>query len=475
MTLIREVMEMAEGVWDLQYSDMDAWAMLELGNTDLGDVRRTQRLVRLTSALARYPACSLPEACNSWASTKAGYRFLDNDDIQPEAILSGHRQSTLKRIGEHPVVLAIQDTSLFNFTSHPATKGLGPIGRYPNQKVGAKGFLVHSCLAVTPEGVPLGMLGQKVWSRPETQNGLEDNETSQEPESTKDEKESVRWIEMLTSSTQGLPPETRVITVADREADIYEFFATAQRSRRDVLVRASHNRWLAGRRKRLWGVLEEAEVLGTMQIEIPRADNRPARSATLELRAALVHLQSPKTVTKVLLSAVQAREVNPPKGEKRIEWRLLTTLPVATVEEASTCVCWYTKRWTIERYHYTLKSGCQIEELQLETVDRLHRALAVYAVVAWRLLHLTYVAREEPDGPCTTVLSDAEWKVLYVLTQRTKQLPKSPPTLKTAVRWVAQLGGFLGRKHDGDPGVKVLWKGYRRLQENLALWNILQT
>ena len=151
---------------------------------------------------------------------------------------------------------------------------------------------------------------------------------------------------------------------------------------------------------------------------------------------------------------------------------LLTTLPVATFEEALQCLTWYTYRWRIERYHFILKSGCQVEKLQLETRDRLMRALAVYSMVASRLLWLTYHARQTPDAPCTVALSDSEWKALYAATHKTTILPDCPPDLQTAVLWIARLGGFLARKGDGQPGVKVLWRGFRRLQDLTTMWEI---
>lgn len=470
---------MAEFYGEQYDADAQTWAMIELGHTDVGDRRRTLRLVRLVAALVHRPASSLPGACGTWAATKAAYRFLDNEDVEPEAVLSGHRQSTLKRAGEHPLILAVQDTTAYNFSSHRATRGLGPIGKRSGNSP-PTGFFMHSSLAVTPEGVPLGLLAHKLWVRPEAEGETEAEGDSAQPNSPGEDKESVRWEELLRSSTEGIPAGTQVVTVADREADIYDFLFTAQQLHQHVLVRACYNRRLHGTPDQLWDALEQAPVVGHMVIEVPRADDRPSRTATLELRTARVTLREPssaRTRDATLLKpyAVLAREIDPPEGQEAIEWRLLTTLPVTSAEDACTCVRWYTHRWKIERYHYTLKSGCQVEELQLETVDRLHRALAVYSVVAWRLLYLTYMARTEPDAPCTSCLSNAEWQALYCQVHRTRHVPEHPPTLKTAVLWIARLGGFLARKRDGNPGVQVLWRGYRRLQDMVIMWNVLQS
>jgi hypothetical protein len=462
-------------------SETAAWAVVELGLTDLGDLRRTHRLVQLASALAANPACSLPQACKSWADTKGAYRFLDNEDIEPEELLNGHRRSTLSRIGEHPMILAVQDTSTYSFTGHRATRGLGPIsGRFPGSDAFPTGFLVHSCLAVTPDGVPLGLLAHKLWVRPEAEGSSEDDGQLQDHnDATAVATESSCWEEILRNSTQSVPPGTKVLTVCDRGADIYDFFAVARRLHQEVLVRSAHNRELAGRKDHLWDKVKRDDPVGVMVVELPRADDRPPQTVTLQLRTARVRLHIPQSartedVSRVTLSAVLAQEIQSPEGREPIEWRLLTTLPVTSAEDAANCVRWYTKRWTIERYHYTLKSGCRIEELQLETVDRLHRALAVYSVVAWRLMYLTYMARTEPESPCTRFLSDSEWKALYCQTHRTKKLPTNPPGLRTAVLWIARLGGFLARKRDGNPGVKVLWQGYRRLQDMVVMWDLLR-
>lgn len=463
--------------------DPASWAFVELGQTDLGDPRRTHRLLQLASALVANPTCSLPGACKTWANTKGAYRFLENDDIEPEAILAGHRRSTLQRIGEHPMILAVQDTTSYSFTSHRATRGLGPIaGRIPGTDIYPMGFHVHSCLAVTPEGVPLGLLGHKLWVRPVMESKSTETEqlfSGNPAENDTEVKESVCWEEMLRMSTQGIPAGTKVLTVGDRGADIYDFFVSAVRLQQDVLVRASRKRQVTAEKEFLWDLVRKVEAVGQMVIEVPRGDDRPSRAATLELRTAKVRLRRPSSArtqeaVRVILSAVVAQEIDPPAGQEAVHWTLLTTLPVTTAEDAANCVRWYTKRWTIERYHYTLKSGCEVEELQLETLERLHRALAVYSAVAWRLLYLTYLARKEPESPCTRFLSASEWGALYCQAHRTTKLPNTPSTLREAVLWIAKLGGFLARKRDGNPGVKVLWQGYRRLQDMVVMYDILR-
>lgn len=454
------------------------WAMVELGRAWLGDPRRTARLIELASSLVEKPSCSLPEACGNWAATKAAYRFFSNEEIEPGDILAAHRQSTVERVREHSMVLAIQDTTVYNFTTHRSTRGQGPIsGKQKGYTKGPTGFFVHSCLAVAPEdGTPLGLLGQDLWVRPET-----DGSAGSDPDEKRSAqaKESLRWQAMLRAGTEGLPPTTRVLTVTDREGDLFDFFVAATQEHKDILVRAKWDRRLGNQDTHLWQAVEQAPVVGHHTVEVTRAENRPGRTAQLELRVAKVTLQVPSHLrsgglSPVALSAVLARELDPPDGQEPTEWLLLTTLDISAEAGAMACVQWYSYRWKIERYHYTLKSGCRIEELQLEDVDRLHRALAVYSVVAWRLLYLTYLARRGPEQPCTLFLSDSEWKALYCSIHRTNRVPAKPPDLQTAVIWIARLGGFLARKHDGAPGVKVLWRGFRNLQERAVMWDLLR-
>jgi hypothetical protein len=231
-----------------------------------------------------------------------------------------------------------------------------------------------------------------------------------------------------------------------------------------LLIRAEHNRKVQHELDYLIPTIEQAPVLGQHTIELERNPERPARSATLTVRAMQVtievprHHKQPKQCQPVTLNVLLVEESTPPAEGKPIRWLLLTTLSIDSFEQAWQCVVWYSLRWLIERFHFTLKSGCRIEQLQLETAERLLNALATYSIVAWRLMWLTYSARLSPDDSCETVLQRAEWKLL-----RRKFEPKNraqrPPSIRQAVRWIAQLGGFLARKGDGEPGLKTLWRG----------------
>lgn len=442
-----------------------SWADYELRHAALPDRRLQRRLVRIVEALARRPECSVPQAAGNWASTKAAYRFWDNRRVSHHALRAAHRQSTLERLPSEGVLLALQDTTSFNFTSHPATTGLGYLARRKR-----RGLWLHSTLCVSSAGVPLGTLHQRFWVRRLDELGKRAQRRHKE---TKD-KESQRWLTAQTATDQLLPAERTVITVGDREADFYDLFALPRRPGRHLLVRAKSRRAVRHEARLLWAAVRASPAQGQVDLELGRRPDRPARRATLTIRYGTFQIQPPSThprrkeLPPLAVTAVLVEEEHPPAGQPAVRWLLMTTLAVNGLADAVQVVRWYAQRWLIERYHYTLKSGCRVEDLQLQTAARLKRALATYAIVAWRLLWLTYEARQHPNAPCDRVLGAREWQVL----QRhfTKSSPKArrPPTLRQAVGWIAQLGGFLARRQDGEPGVKVIWRGMRRLQDLVA-------
>jgi hypothetical protein len=322
--------------------------------------------------------------------------------------------------------------------------------------------------------VPLGIIHQQTWAR-EADEGKRGTRRKRLVE----EKESFRWLEMVDEVESLMPHEVEVWVVGDREADIFELFAMQRRPDLHLVVRAAHSRKLAGEEARyLHTAVDAAPVLGKMRVAVPRSRKRKERTASLEVQACTVTLAPPrnhlgrKDLSPVTVSVVRVREKGTvPEGEEPIEWMLTTTVGVSCLADAVRVVEAYAQRWKVERYHYVLKSGCGIEKLQLGNADRIERALAIYNVVAWRLLYMAYVSRVAPDLPCTAVLQEEEWKTLYVVgAAKPRPLPTKPPTVREAVRMVAMLGGFLGRKGDGDPGVQSLWTGFRRLMDfTLAL------
>ncbi len=449
-----------------------AWALAEVGAAQMGDSRRTRRLATLLGDLAARPGEGLPAACATPAATKAAYRFLASDAIVAEEILAAHRRATQERLVGERLVLALQDTTMLDFTAHAALTGTGPLA-HPAQT----GLLVHSVLATTTEGVPQGLLHQHLWARDPETTGLR-HRRRQRPTA---EKESQRWLDARLATRQAVPADIAVLTVADREADSYDLFALPRPPRTDLLIRATHNRRIGEETSYLWEAVRAAPVGDVATVAVGRRADREPREAYLTLRWTPVTLLPPRNrpqrdvLPPVPVVAILAEEPAPPVGEPPIRWLLLTTWRVASGEDALACVRWYACRWLIERYHYVLKSGCRVEALPLRTSDRLHRALALSTIVAWRLLWLTYLARVDPDVPWTTVLTTAEWQVLHAAIHPAAPLPPRPPPLGQAVRWIARLGGFLDRRGDGEPGVKVLWRGLRRLEDLTLGWHLATT
>ena len=449
------------------------WVREEMATLDLGHATREARIHRMIEQFAAQPSASIPKACGSWADTKAAYRALESEDTSAEAIRQAHAESTRERARTQERLLVVQDTTALSFNTRPGIEGLGPVG-----KKGSHGLMVHSALVLTHEGVPLGVVHQQVWARDEAA----DKRGSRRARRI-EEKESFRWLEAVDEAESRLPGEAEVWVVADREADLFELFAMERRARLELVVRATQDRKLVGARSdTLHPAVAAAPRLGWMEVAVPRSRKRKARTAVLEVRACALTLEPPRNcvgrgeLSPVRVHAVWVRETETvPQGEEPIEWLILTTLAVRTLARAAEVVGAYAQRWKVETYHYVLKSGCKVEELQLHTADRIERALALYTVVAWRLLYLTYVARKAPQLPCTAVLEEEEWRLLYaVSSRRGAKLPQEPPTVREAVRRLAMLGGFLGRKSDGDPGVQSIWTGFHRLMEFSFAYDVLR-
>jgi hypothetical protein len=440
------------------------WAAQELATADFGDARLAKRLVRIVADKLAKPTASIPLASGSWAASKATYRFLASDQVAADSIRAAHRDATRSRIQHHDAVLVLQDTTELLYTSHPHTTGLGFLDH-----ASSRGLKVHSALAATIDGVPLGLVQQSVWARDAAEKGRKARKRPQA------ERESQRWLTTLAEVQTAIPAPTRLIVVADREADIYPLFIAPREERTDLVVRATYNRGLVGGSK-LEQVAETVAWQGSRTVTIPGNGSRAARTATVQIGWTSVQLLPPQdyprpaAAPRPTLQLVLVEEREPPAGVKPLRWLLWTSLPVTSWDEALAVVNAYRRRWLIERYHYVLKSGCGIEQLQLETAERLERALAVCCIVAWRLLWLTYQARKTPEVACSEVFARHEWEALVCTVQGTPVPPSEPPTLREAVRMVAQLGGFLARRGDEEPGVKTLWRGLIRLDDIAATW-----
>lgn len=447
----------------------------------LPDPRLKLRVQQMVNQMQKAPDASIPQQMvGDKADIKGAYRFLANERVLHQALLAGVREATLQRIEDRvqagdEVVLLIQDTVSFNFTHHPATTGLGTL-----EKPHLRGFFAHNTLAVSQAGVPLGLIEQQVWVRPEAELG----KSHERKQRAFEEKESFKWVKGSPSAVTVAPSvlhdkSVLDIVIGDRESHIYAFLADCYANQQAVIVRACQGRAFTAEGHDLFDEIQSWPVQHAYDFEVPRIPNREARETRLALRYGTISLKRPKRTKTpyetLTLQVVYVMEIDPPPGIEHIYWVLLTSLPVNSVAQALQIVKWYTYRWLVERFHYVLKSGCRLEERQIQTVGGLQRLLGVFNMVAWRLLWLTYQSCQTPDVSCLVALEWDEWQALYATIHQTQEIPGTPPTLSEAVRWIARLGGFLGRTSDGEPGVKVLWRGWRKLQTLTAMWRLLRS
>ena len=442
--------------------DQEGWPAQEMLTANFGDERLNHRAALLLGRLADRPEASVPAAFQGWPETLAAYRFFDNQKATPEKVLEPHRDATLKRAGQFPLVLCVQDTTELDYTSKPQIQGLGPL----NYKE-SLGLYIHPTLAITPERLCLGVVDQWSWARDPEEHGGKDRQ--HRLQRSIEDKESFRWLEgyRRVCDWQSTLPETRLVYVADRDSDMFELFEEGQSGEASWLIRASQDRALVGG-GHLRQAIRETEVACILEFDLPATSQRAKRHVTQTVRVARCKLRPPyrpdKKLPPIEVTAILAWEEKPPEGAEPVEWLLLTDLPVQSAEEAREKVQWYLCRWQIEVYFRILKSGCRVEDLQLQERNRLEVALAFYMIVAWRVLYLIMLGRTLPELSCEIVFAPEEWKAVYLVTQK-KKPPLEPPPLQDILVMIARLGGFLARKGDGDPGPKALWIGLQRTHD----------
>ena len=456
------------------------WAEQEFGGAPLGDQRLSRRLVQSATAQAESPMLSFGGAAGGdWALVKGHYRLLDQPDesaVTMENILLPHREQTLRRMQAEQTVLCIHDGTDLDYNGAAECEGLGVIGA--NQtSAKSRGLHLHSSLVVTEQGLPLGVLGARC-SAPESRSAEETRSSTQIP---LEEKETYAWVRAMrdAEAVAAEMPQTKIVQVMDREADFFELFDEWREGTRrtHLLVRAQHNRRTTSEKKLFDGVRATEPVL-RLQLHIGRQSARPKRSkqkarpkraeriAEMALRYQSVELRPPTYLgdkEAFLLSIVHIVEEQPAAGVTPVEWFLLTTLTIASPEQAERLVQRYCLRWRIEDWHRVLKTGCGVEELRNETAERLQRAIAIYMVIAWRIMLMTLLGREVPDLPPEVLFTDIEIEVLAAYAGSRRDL-KPPERLGEAVLIVARLGGHLGRKRDPPPGHEVIWIGYSMLR-----------
>jgi hypothetical protein len=433
------------------------WAYQEICGAKLWDPRCYHTLTSALQRLGEHSEVSFSRALGS--QRKAVSRILHHDKTSAEDLLVGHVKATKRRCQAEGFVLIASDTTLADFTPHAATEGLGPVSDKKNQQ----GFFIHSALALHPSGIPLGLLHQHCWVRDPEKFG-----TAQERKKRPfEDKESYKWLTTLRAIEKALPKSVKALLIQDSEADIYDFFAAPRRPEIGLLIRAAHPRRVetADEKSTLFAAIAQAPVIATLSVAVRAQPNREARTALLSIRSQSLGICAPAHglsagKATLPLQVIRALEETPAAGVKEpIDWVLLTSEAVADAATALQMVAYYSKRWLIERFHYVLKSGCGFEKLQLDQFLTLEKALSLYSIVAWRLLHLTYLARQTPDTPAEVAISPTERVVLERATGR------AVTTVAEAVLAVARIAGFQPVPSAPTPGVKSLWLGFRQLHD----------
>jgi hypothetical protein len=463
----------------------------ELAGIDLGDERRNRRILKIAADMAKAPGESLRASCGGWSESMGAYRLLNSAEVTPGKIFAPHRRATLERARTCRSLLFIDDTTELDYSSHKALAGVGRLDHGHR-----RGFYAHNHLLVDEDsGVPLGLYGSKTWSRELEPKGGTHKKNPFE------KKESHRWFEgyLQACSLAVEKPSRQVLYVADREGDIYDIHAEfARRSAAaepaaDLLIRAGRDRALSEGGELLFEHVRSAPQLGSFELKVTaktqlkkknidgkkgssRLVKRTPRTATLEVRAIRVTFRPPHRahggkLPELTLNVIAVREKDPPADQDPIEWILLTTLPINTFEQALRVIEAYSKRWLIEELHRVLKSGCRVEQIQLRHGDALLCALALYFIVAWRILYLRDSCRSAPELPCTLFFSEAEWRAVFII--RGKTIGASPPSLGEVMGLLGKIGGHIGRKNDPPPGPECLWKGLVKLRHYVEMGQAL--
>lgn len=486
-------MEVSEVNESKEWLLMAPWAIEEMRTADLDDERLNKRLTSVLSALGERPTASIPAACGGRDEMVAAYRFFDNEKVTDERVLAPHVERTRERIAAQRVVLLVQDTTELDFT-RPQHQVQGAGSLDGSSRCGA---FLHPLVAFTPDGTPLGTCWATIWTRDEPPAETRREKEQRRKSTVIEEKESHRWIEGLRQANEVARQVrgTKCVCIADSEADIYELFAEPRDdARAEWLVRACQDRAVLkdqehAAARHIRESVQSQPVLFTQTISVRgrpepkiscetrgRRQPRESRTAEVEVRATALTLRGPQRsggqLPPVTVNVVQVREVNPPPSDVPVEWLLITTLPIATIEQVRETIEYYAVRFLIEVLFRVLKSGCRVEERRFEHIDRMRPCVAVYLMIAWRTLMICRLARSAPDLDCEAIFQPAEWKSAWMAVRR-KKPPRRPPKLGEFLPLVAQLGGYVNYPHRKDPpGPQTVWLGLQRTYDLALAWNL---
>jgi hypothetical protein len=517
------------------------WIEEELKEANIGDQRLDDRFKHILTGLSKQPGLSLNRSFQTRKEVQAAYRFFSNGLVDEEKILTPHKDLTVKRAGEHPIILSLSDTTSLNYTTRKKNKDSGYISSN-----NAQGFFLQATIAITPDRLHLGIVNQNFWAREK----VKIEKLHRDYRSLK-EKESYRWLEAFVDSCKLAESckHSHVVHVTDREGDLYEIYSEYQARKyaeqrvADFVIRSNHNRAvLSGERitsytklreskkidklnlklirdkqvidskkiiinykitqkisnslkaartkskkiarnnfkpfkktsRLLHKELEDSKQLGIIEFEIIKRDTNEKRLVRQSVRAAsvIVNSKDGNSESGVQINAVYLEEIDPPAGEEPVIWRLLTSLPIKTLEQILTIIKYYLCRWEIEIFFKTYKSGCKVEEKSLRNAERLYPLFCMFLIVAWRVNFLLQMSRIVPDISCEFFFEPSEWKAGYIAATRDRKYPSTPPTLQKMMGYIAKLGGHLGRKNDPNPGPTVIWKGICKLTNYADAWDL---
>ena len=459
----------------------------EIDACDFGDARLKTRLQLITQRLLEKPNMSIPSACNSRAEMEAAYRFFGNPNVTPDEILNSHASASLARLKQSRIALLVQDTTEVDLTRPDSiVSGAGPLSS--DKQLGA---FYHPLMAFEPSGIPMGTVWSKRWVRESIHKELTPQEKNRSRKRLPiTDKESFRWIEGVRAAREIAiaSPDTLCVCIGDSEADIYELLSEpldTQNGQLHLLIRGCKDRNVNDPQfHKMLDAVRSRPVIQERQIDVSKRTQkihackkkrklpRDARTASVSVRAASVMIARPhqndSEVSELKINIVLVEETCAPEGQLPIQWYLLTTLPIDTDQEVSAVIEYYCTRWQIEIYFRTLKSGCKIEERYFERLTKLENCMAIYAIIAWRILYLCRLGEECPDLSCEVAFSPSEWKPIVKVVKRTE--PSTPPSLREMIKMVASLGGYVIRSNT-NPGTQTLWLGLQRVHDFATAWD----
>jgi hypothetical protein len=453
-----------------------SWVDREVAASEFEDVRLGKRFRTLLEQIGGAMGESIPLACQDWANTKAAYRFFSNARISEGDILNGHFQSTHDRFASADgPVLVLHDTTEFTYQrenpsligkTYAINSGRDKKGRLRTHTV--CGILMHSSLAITTDGLPLGLAAIKFWTRKKFKDCAALKRTVNLTRIPIEKKESIRWLENMKQSTELLDEPARCIHIGDRESDIYELFCMAQEIGTHFLVRTCVDRMAGDGDHTVADEMDEVTLKGLHRLEVRNSDGDPTK-VILEIRYHRLQILPPKgkqnRYPALNLTVIHAQERGAPRNRKRIDWKLITDLSVRSRKDAIEKLEWYGLRWKIEVFHKILKSGCKAEESKLRTASRLVNLISVFCILSWRIFWMTMINRAAPGAKPSLALTGIEIRLLDRLVRDKNKGTPQQKSLSQYIVKVARLGGYLARSNDPPPGNTVMWRGLSRLTD----------